>query len=64
MRFDRIFNSANLIWTVVCALGGATFGAVVGYGGAGVIGAVAVAFCGLVLGALLSTIILEVLLKL
>jgi hypothetical protein len=60
----RIFGSANIVWTIACAIGGAAFGAAVGSANAGIIGAIAVAFCGLILGALFSKLILEALLRL
>ena len=61
---NRIIDTANVVWTIACAIGGAAFGALVGYGNAGIIGAIAVAFCGLILGALFSRLILEALLRL
>ena len=61
---NRIIGSSNVVWAVACAIGGATIGGLIGYGNAGIIGAIAVAFCGLVLGALFSGLILESVLRL
>lgn len=55
---NRILNTAELLSMSVCGIGGAVAGAIIGYGNAGWIGAIAIAFCGLILGALLSRMVL------
>lgn len=62
-RIGRVLNTTDLLWMGACGIGGAVVGGVVGYGNAGWIGAVAIAFCGLILGALLSRLVLAFILN-
>jgi fructose/tagatose bisphosphate aldolase len=63
VMFRRIWNILQIVWTTTIVCLAATVGAVHGWENHGLIGAIALGFCGLIIGGVLSSpdILLQIL---